>query len=224
MKKNYKRNWLFKLKMLAVLGSLFFAGSAMAQLSGTYTIDSAAVKSGTNFQSFQELVDTLDDDGVSGAVIVNVVAGSGPYEGELDFGRISGVSATQTVTINGNGNEIKSDEYGIYLEGTQYVIFDNLKVTSSSSRTNYEAFCFRFGRDANFNIIRNCELVMDDAEGTGTYRPLSAYIFMADNGTNSWWRGNASDNIIENNKMWNGSTSNSSSVNAGVSMEGHEYR
>ena len=223
MKKNYKRNWLFKLKMLAVVGSLFFAGSAMAQLSGTYTIDSASVKSGTNFQSFQELVDTLDDDGVSGAVIVNVVAGSGPYEGELDFGRISGVSATQTVTINGNGNEIKSDEYGIYLEGTQYVIFDNLKVVSASSRTNYTAFCFRFGLNANFNIIRNCELVMTDGEGTSTstVQAQSAYIYMAENGTNSWWRGNASDNIIENNKMWNGSASNNNVVNAGVLVSGY---
>jgi hypothetical protein len=65
MKKNYKRNWRFTLKLLAVFGAMLSAGSASAQLSGMYTIDSATARGGTNFQSFEELEDTLDSDEIS---------------------------------------------------------------------------------------------------------------------------------------------------------------
>ena len=82
MKKNYNSNWLFNLKMTALFASMLFAGSAMAQLSGSYTIDAGG--SG-DFLNFTELSDTLNSDGVSGAVTVDVLANSGPYNEKFNF-------------------------------------------------------------------------------------------------------------------------------------------
>ena len=72
MKKNYKqRNWLFKLKTVISFGFILIVSSATAQLNGTYTIDSSAINSGTNYQSFTDFADTITKYGVSGTVIVN---------------------------------------------------------------------------------------------------------------------------------------------------------
>jgi len=61
MTKIYNRNWLFKkIKSIAVLGALLVAGSASAQLSGTYTINSGASTSGTNYASFTALASALN--------------------------------------------------------------------------------------------------------------------------------------------------------------------
>ena len=49
MIKNYKRNWLFKLKTALVFGFMLIAGSTMAQISGTLTINSASATSGSNY-------------------------------------------------------------------------------------------------------------------------------------------------------------------------------
>ncbi|MBL6729804.1 MAG: hypothetical protein ISP74_02740 [Bacteroidia bacterium] len=67
MKEHFKqKKWLHKLKTILALGLLLFATSAMAQLNGTYTIDSSTVTSGTNYQSFVDFADTINKYGVSG--------------------------------------------------------------------------------------------------------------------------------------------------------------
>ena len=49
-------------------------------ISGNYTINSAVVTGGTNFQTFNDFSAALAC-GVSGPVVATVVAGSGPYIG-----------------------------------------------------------------------------------------------------------------------------------------------
>ena len=111
MKKNYKRNWLFKFKSALVLVSFLLSGTAMAQLSGKYTIDSKNASEGTNFATFSDLSDSISAIGVSGPVVVDVIVGSGPYNEQVTF-KTNGLadsikpSATNTIKINGNGEKI----------------------------------------------------------------------------------------------------------------------
>ena len=84
MKEFYKKYWLFNPKMVATfVALLFFSGMASAQLSGTYTVDSGSVSSLTtkNFQSFNDLADSLATYGVSAAVTVNVT--NATYTGQV---------------------------------------------------------------------------------------------------------------------------------------------
>ena len=89
-----------------MLSAMLFAGTAMAQLSGTYTVNSGAATSGTNYASFTALASALSTSGVSGAVTVNVVAGT--YSGQMELKVIPGASSTNTITINGNGQTLKT--------------------------------------------------------------------------------------------------------------------
>jgi hypothetical protein len=67
MKKNYKqRNWLFKLKTVFTFGFVLLTCSAIAQLNGSYTINSATATGGTNYQSFTDFATNINANGVSG--------------------------------------------------------------------------------------------------------------------------------------------------------------
>src|SRR5688500_17569979 len=98
MKKNYK-------KFAAALALLCASSVPIStQLSGVYSINSAQGTGGTNYQTFTAFAQAITSQGVSGAVTVNVVSGSGPYNEQVVIGKITGVSATKKVTINGNNN------------------------------------------------------------------------------------------------------------------------
>ena len=130
MKKNYKRNWLFKFKSAFVVAFFLFSGTAMAQLSGTYTIDKGSSASATNFTSFKSFASAVSR-GVTGPVTVNVAKGSGPYSEWVEFGNITGTSSTNTVTVNGNGNTIthagSSSRSPVFtFKSTDYFTLDNL--------------------------------------------------------------------------------------------------
>src|SRR5690606_38792559 len=72
---------------------------------GTYTINSAIVTGAGNFQTFSDAMAAIGC-GISGPVVLNVVAGSGPYNEQVTIPSTVGATATNTVTINGNGNTV----------------------------------------------------------------------------------------------------------------------
>ena len=55
---------------------------------GTYTINSAVVTGGTNFQSFSDAYYALRC-GIAGPVIFNVASGSGPYNEQLIMDQVN---------------------------------------------------------------------------------------------------------------------------------------
>ena len=195
MKKNYNRNWLFYLKSMAVFGSMLFAGAVSAQLSGTYTINSGAATSGTNYASFTAFATAINGVGVSGPVTVNVVSGSGPYNQAVTF-TASG-TATNTVTINGNGNTIK-DAAGavITLNGADYFTFDNLKVDASGNVSG--ARCYWIYNNADNNTIKNSELIVSSNTTTGSG---TAYIALSASATSRTAGSHGTNNVIDNNTM-----------------------
>ncbi|MBO4574700.1 MAG: DUF4465 domain-containing protein [Bacteroidales bacterium] len=116
--------------------SLLFATLVNAQLSGTYTIGS----SGSNYTSFSAAVSALSA-GVSGPVTFQVAPGT--YEEYVTINEINGTSATNRVTFRGMGadnqqvvvtsNAGYTDNSTIKINGADYVTFENMTVTTTSS-------------------------------------------------------------------------------------------
>ena len=206
MKKNYKRNWLFKFKSALVLGSFLMSGTAMAQLNGTYTIDKGSAASATNFTSFSSFATEINSKGVSGPVVVNVVKGSGPYteRQSSQYGvtfKVSGTS-TNTITINGNGEKLTSSSYAsVWFNGADFITIDNLAVENTSS--SYTK-CYLINNNADSNTIKNSNLTITNYRNTSTstaYVMYSASVY----GRSSGYHG--SGNVIMDNTMSNGTSS-----------------
>ncbi|MBC7383419.1 MAG: T9SS type A sorting domain-containing protein [Bacteroidia bacterium] len=126
-------------------------------LNGTYTINSGAAVSATNFQSVVDFAYSLNNGGMSGAVVANVVTGSGPYTGQVEFRRTTGMSVVNTVTINGNNNIIQASPdatncYIIFLNGADYMRFNNLTIRTLN--VSY-GIGYLFQNRADSNIIDN---------------------------------------------------------------------
>ncbi|MGD1847785.1 MAG: right-handed parallel beta-helix repeat-containing protein, partial [Salibacteraceae bacterium] len=147
---------LFSILVLLLIG----AGSAelAAQLNGSYTINAAQATGGTNFQTFGDAVTALDTAGISGPVVMNVVAGSGPYVEQVSVPAIVGASATNTITFNGNGDTLTAEpdsnnRHVLRLDGASHLIVDSLAIVSTDSFIGY-GLHLRDG--ASHNTIRNC--------------------------------------------------------------------
>jgi PKD repeat protein len=206
MKKHDKNtNWLSYLRIrgsLTVLMTLAL-GTAMAQLSGTYTINSANASSGTNFKSFSDFASAINSNGVSDAVIVNVVSGSGPYTEQVTFNVVSGVSATKTVTINGNGEVLQfsasssSSAHTLMLNGTDYFTIDNLEIQARGSSFGKNV---HMRNSADNNTVSNCVLTMPNMTSTSNN---NAYVAITDGTSSPLSSGDPGENIvIKDNKMY----------------------
>ncbi len=208
MDKHYNTKWLSDLwRGMLLSASLLFVGSmAMAQLNGTYTIDSATATGGTNFQSFVDLSDSLKANGVSGPVTVNVVASSGPYNQQVVLPKASGASATNTITINGNGEKVWSALEGpvILIDSASYYTLSDLAVENQT--TDDAARCIQLRGEANYNTIEDCDLTITKYVGLSN---RSGYIYFSASTTSRSAGLHGSYNVIDGNTMSNGNNSGS---------------
>ena len=111
-------------------------------MSGTYTVDAGSPASVSNYQSFGDLLSDFSNCGIAAPVVVNVVAGSGPYTEQIILNNYSGLSATNTLIINGNGNEVNysassSDKRIVGFDGAKHITIDSLTIRSTSSTYGY---------------------------------------------------------------------------------------
>jgi hypothetical protein len=108
-------------------------------LAGTYTINKNLAASATNYTTFTSLVSTLGSCGISAPVTINVVSGTGPYNENVTIGFINGTSATNTITLNGNGNILRSQsttaEAVLKLNAARYFRFNNLGMEVAAGTT-----------------------------------------------------------------------------------------
>ena len=199
MKKNYKRNWLFKFKSAFVMAFFLFSGTAMAQLSGTYTIDKGSSASATNFTSFKSFASAVSR-GVTGPVTVNVTKGSGPYSEWVEFGNITGTSSTNTVTINGNGNTIthagsSSRSAVMTFNSTDYFKIDDLTITNTGFSYGR---CVQIRGLSTYVTVSNCKLNMPNMTSTNT---ANCYVLLGNGSNYSVYQySNAASNcVIKNN-------------------------
>jgi parallel beta-helix repeat protein len=142
---------------------------------GNYTINSAITTGGSNFQTFNDFVSALNC-GIAGAVVVDVVSGSGPYNEQVIFPEVLNASSTNTITINGNGNtlvfgaSVSTAPSTLELNGTDFLIVNNLNF--SGTGTTY-AFATHLWNDANNNTFNNCTFTVPGNLSTTTLVPFS---------------------------------------------------
>lgn len=152
-----------KLLLLTFCFHLSIYNAAHAQVSGTYTINSTLPTGGSNFNSFTAAVAFLQS-GLSGPVVFNVAAGTGPYNEQVYLNNTIGTSATNTLTFNCNGVTLSftsnntNSRAGVKLENISYVTFDNLKITPQAA--GQYGYGFHLLNNADNNVIKNCQIVL----------------------------------------------------------------
>ncbi len=119
--------------------SLLFATIVNAQLSGTYSISSNS-SSNPDYTSLSAAATALQA-GVSGQVIFEIAPGT--YEEYVTINQVGGASATNRVIFRGMGadnqqvvitsNAGYTDNSTLKLNGADYVTFENMTVTTTST-------------------------------------------------------------------------------------------
>lgn len=167
---------------------------------GNYTINAGQATTGSNFASFTEFANALAC-GITGPIVVDVVAGSGPYTERLELNDVLGTSATNTITINGNGNTLQfnststSNMYLVKLNGTKYLKIDNLTIKSLNATYGYGIL---FTNGAAYDTITNCHIDLSTITGTSSANASGIAMTASLTATNSPGR-NAKNIYIANN-------------------------
>ncbi|MFT3911070.1 MAG: gliding motility-associated C-terminal domain-containing protein [Ferruginibacter sp.] len=141
--------------------------------TGTYTINALAAPSPTNFVSFNAAKAAMAC-GISGPVVFEVVAGSGPYNEQLILDTIPGTSAVNTITFNGNGNTIAfaptvtGERAVIKLRTVDHVTFNGLTIDAASGAGTY-GYGVQLVNNADSNTINNCVILANTTATTTNF-------------------------------------------------------
>lgn len=115
--------------------------SAVALAGGTYTINGGLATGGTNFNSFSDFKQAIVCGGIAGPIVVNVINKGSVYNEQVEFGAIGGVSATNTITINGNGQTISfgggTPRATMLFNGSSYFKVKNLIIEGTATTNCY---------------------------------------------------------------------------------------
>jgi PKD repeat protein len=172
MANHYKKNPLGK--TLGLFGFMLFAlfftkGGFAAPISGNLTIDKTSAASATNYTSFQSLFTDLNTNGVNGPVNVTVL--NGPYTERVKADAISGVSATNTITIDGNNQVLQNTATStstmatFMFNGADYVTLKNLYIKALG--TSY-SWGVQFYNSSNNNKVDNCIVEITNSTSTSS--------------------------------------------------------
>src|SRR5690606_17346340 len=126
-------------------------------LSGTYTIDPSLPSSGNNFNSLSHAIEILNCIGISASVVLDVVPNSGPHITGFEIGAISGTSASNTITLNGNGNEFHEGTANsfIHFNGAEYWTINNCNfVAQNETGGNFYGILFQ-NQSRYINLTNN---------------------------------------------------------------------
>jgi hypothetical protein len=192
MMKNYSL-----LKLCILLISMSTLNTEAQVMNGVYTIDNTQVSSATNFTSFTAFAARINTAGVSGPVTVNVGITSGPYNEQVNFVQAPGISATNSVTVNGNGRTISFNSvsstslHTLMLSGADYMTFDNLTIIGLG--TTY-ALTVHLWNQSSFNQFTNCRISAPQAISSTNIIPFS----MSGSGTSATTSGDHGNSNIVN--------------------------
>ena len=143
---------------------LFASAGLMAQpMSGTYTV----CASGCNYSTLGAAATALNTNGINGAVMINIAAGS--HSGALTLNNITGSSATNTITFKGAGKTstiLSGTGIMIMLTGSRYIIFEDLGVINTTTSGSGAAFAGSATRNCTF---RNCKIECPVSTTLNTY-------------------------------------------------------
>lgn len=146
-------------------------------VSGTFTINSAQPTGGTNFTSFNDAYNYIKC-GINGPVTFNVNPASGPYTEQLIITPVFGASATNKITFNGNGRQLRfnstntNERAVIKLNGADHFIFDSLQITATGSATTEYGFTVHLINDADSNTFRKCTIESNAVSTSTNFVPV----------------------------------------------------
>ncbi len=170
-------------------------------LSGNYTIDKNAPASATNtVRSFTEAAQVLSSCGVSGPVTFTVAPGSGPYNEAFELKNVTGTSAVNTITFEGNANILTAElptstSAAIKIDNVKYLKLNNLVVTANSVLT--QGYGIQFLNQSHFATVSNCTVNMPAIFGQNF---VGLLIGTTHNGSGD----NSSNSLFENNIVTGG--------------------
>lgn len=188
-------------------------------MNGNYTIDKNGTATATNFKTFASAVQSLRGltrsdggpslgTGVNGPVTITVAAGTGPYTEQVLIPAITGASATNRITIDGNGQTIQysgtstSNMYTWRMNGADYFTIKNLTVKTLSASYGWGMM---FDNNADNNIVEDCRIdITSVSSSTSTYSvgiTFTASTTSPTSGT-SGSTYNGRNNIIRNNEVF----------------------
>ncbi|SHI97656.1 Por secretion system C-terminal sorting domain-containing protein [Mesonia phycicola] len=133
-------------------GPFAFSTGCLSQLTGTYNIGATG-----DYATISAAIADLNTCGISSAVTFNLMSGSGPYNEQLVLNEVTGASATNTITFNGNGETVtsttdSSNRNLFLLDGADYVTLNNFNFVTQDVDYN---FVIQLTNGANFNSITN---------------------------------------------------------------------
>jgi hypothetical protein len=174
-------------------------------LVGTYTINQQAAGSATNFTGFAEAAITLNAAGIAGPVRLNVL--NGPYQEQFSLGQVAGVSATDTIVVDGGTAKQRLTYVGVQmaqpgavlLNGTDYLTLQNLTIDLASS-PQYGIGVSLVGQALN-NRIKNCVIL---ASSASTLTTVNAGIAASGSVSSTTSGGDVSGLRIENDSLSGG--------------------
>lgn len=180
-----------------------FTFIACNALNGTYTLDPTLPASSTNFTSWAAFKTALVC-GITGPVTLNVNAATGPYNEQVEFVPVTGASAVNTITINGNGAVINYNAslstapHTIALNDADYFRFKNLTVGGLGATY---ALSMHLWNNADNNTFTNCTFNCP-ANGTSTTQVPFSVSGSATSATTSGVSG--INNIVDSCTMFSG--------------------
>jgi|GEM_PF-2396531 len=187
-------------------GPIVFLTPCIGPVSGILTVNANATPSATTFTSLAALTSTLSNCGINGPVVINMVANSGPYNGEVIFGAIPGNDSVNTITINGNGNTIQhlstntNQRATLRIDGTDYLTVNNLTIKALGELSGEFGFGVQLLNGADFNTFNNITV---EANTTSTSTVFAAFITSNSN-TSATTSGNAASNLTVTNSTFIG--------------------
>jgi hypothetical protein len=105
-----------------------------AMAGGIYTIGGAP--GANNFFSIDSAVTAMSLGGICGPIVFNVNPASGPYNAGIFFSNISGLSANNTVTFNGNGATITGGVSPLMsFNNVSYITIDSFNIIGTTGFT-----------------------------------------------------------------------------------------
>ncbi|RYZ99876.1 MAG: DUF5011 domain-containing protein [Sphingobacteriaceae bacterium] len=148
------KRWARHAKRLTFVAlALLFTTAAQAQISGTKTV----CASGCDYTTIAKALSDLKLKGINGKTTIEIATGS--YNEQFSINGISGVSATNTVTLKGMGKSPKevriynSTQYVVEINNISYIILDNIMVDQTGTSQNYYGIDMKSAKNC---IIRNC--------------------------------------------------------------------
>ncbi len=135
----------------------FFACNSL--ISGSYTLGSPTA----DFANFQDLFDALNQCGIVGPTVINILPGV--YDYQMTFtNSIQGIDSTNTLTFQsstGNKDDVlikfnaTTSNWVVGINAMKYLTFKNLSFKSLSSGTGY---VFNISNSSHHITIENCNI------------------------------------------------------------------